>query len=129
MQTCTAMQRTAEPILLVGGLGIWQSFTSRSSEKLYTTGTSYPHTCIARYLLPTCKFSPVTYDDIMCRDPNEYRQQHVNFRSPLFLLLLPQYTGMDWKQVSFIAWRCIYNEPITLVYIAADCGPVTGSHL
>lgn len=59
MQTCTAMQRTAEPILLVGGLGIWQSFTSRSSEKLYTTGTSYPHTCIARYLLPTCKFSPV----------------------------------------------------------------------
>lgn len=48
MQTCTAMQRTAEPILLVGGLGIWQSFTSRSSEKLYTTGTSYPHTCIAR---------------------------------------------------------------------------------
>lgn len=53
MQTCTAMQRTAEPILLVGGLGIWQSFTSRSSEKLYTTGTSYPHTCIARYLLPT----------------------------------------------------------------------------
>lgn len=56
MQTCTAMQRTAEPILLVGGLGIWQSFTSRSSEKLYTTGT---HIHVSLPKVPTCKFSSV----------------------------------------------------------------------